>query len=207
MQFAGFARLRLGWVHHLAKDDKRAVHELAAVITGTDRLLADAAADLIIDALPKGGTVAQAVALFDHVDGSQAADRLRGLASQYALVDMPVQAVPALRAAIARESDPKLICADRAEIVGASIQASNKADAELAIEEMRAALALADPTCASDAENAVWALAQAWRRLKVGKPRLVRAWMRAAELATTPAARALAEKTIQQLTRTERPSR
>lgn len=198
--FATFARLRLGWVHHLAGDDKQAVRELAGVITGEEPQLADAAADLVGECIPKGGSLEQAIALIEHVDRTQAPDRLRKLADQYERAGKRELEVRARRAAIARESDHSLICSDRAEIVLASIQIPNKADAELAIEELRDSTKHGDPRCLFDAESVVWTLASEWRKLEVGRARLLRAWDRAAELSASPGKRAAALEIRSQLT-------
>ena len=108
--------------------------------------------------------------------------------------------IRARRAAIARESDREMICSDRAEIVLASIESHNKADAELAIEELRDATKHGDPRCLTDAEAVVWSLASEWRKLKVGRARLLRAWDRAAELSVTPGKRAAALQIRSKLT-------
>lgn len=200
VQFAAFARLRLGWVLHLASEDRQAVRELAAVITGDDVLLADAAADLVGEAIPKGGSLEQAVALFEHVDRTQAPDRLRKLADEYSRIGKRELEVRARRAAIARELDPGLICNDRAEIVLASIEIANKADAELAIEELRDATKHGDPRCQFEAETVVWSLATEWRKLKVGRARLLRVWDRAAELSVSLGKRTAALEIRSQLT-------
>ena len=142
----------------------------------------------------------QAIALFDRADAGQAADRIRRLGDEYNTAGNRSLEVQARRAAIARETDRTTICNDRVEIVYALIETPNKADAELAIEEMRGALEHGDAQCVTEAENAVWSVAMAWRKLKVGRARLLRAWDRAAELSVRPERRAAALRIRGELT-------
>lgn len=192
-ELASYARLRLGWSYHLAGDHRRAVAELMRVLDGhAAPALVEAAADWFVVPYAHAGRADLAAAVFDRLDRSRAAERLRVLAAEYARANKHADAVVVLRAALAREGDRTVACLDRAALVAALTWAPNRADAEVAIAELAAAVPHAEPACAPAADRVVGDLALAWHRRGGDRAQLVRMWTRAAELATTPGRRTVA---------------
>ena len=207
-QLASYARLKLGWVLHTAKNDRGAVAQLARVIAeGEEPLIVDAAADSIIAPYAHAGRAELAAMLFDHVDRGSAAERLRGLAGNYAAAGKHAEEVIVLRAAIEREGDLEASCLDRADLVAAMTSAQNRVDAEVAIAELVEAVRFADAACAEAADHAVGTLAFEWHRRNVDRTQLIRVWGRAAELATTDERREIAVANRDALAGTERATR
>jgi tetratricopeptide (TPR) repeat protein len=156
--FSTYARVRLGWVLSLAGDAKGAVAELAqVVIENEEPSLVEVALDLVAVPYAQVGRPELATALYERGDRSETAGRLRRLANEYSDKGKYEEAIIALRAAIAHDTDLTSICFDRADIAFATLSQDprHRVDVALAFAELAEARKLAEEKCKLAADAAL----------------------------------------------------
>ena len=152
--FANHARLRLGWLLDEAQQYAASVSELAVLSESDDAAVADAAIDLLAIPYARVGRADLAAAMFDRIDRSKSAARLRSLAFEYADQNKFAEVIVVLRDAIARDRDPKALCLDRADIVAALAATKNRRDLGVAIAELADAQRISG-SCKPAADDAI----------------------------------------------------
>jgi hypothetical protein len=124
--FANHAGLKLGWLLNVALQQTTAVDQLVKMSASDNHIVADAALDLVVIPYARAGRADLAAALFDRIDRSTSATRLRNLAVEYADQGKHAEIVVVLRDAIARDRNPRQLCLDRADIVAALVAMGNR---------------------------------------------------------------------------------
>lgn len=186
-----YARYKLGWVAFNAQEFPRALAHFEAVATTAIEPLRRAAASDAMRVFGYIGKPDKAFAFAEHLDKARAIELVRRLGEQYLDQGKAHDARVVYGELVKRESQKPQACLDQVSLLRATTQLGSRPDVIAAAEEAAGRVAQGGGMdCATEADALVGELAYGWHREHRnahGDARaLVRMWVVAAKLATTP---------------------